>query len=372
MPEVTQIVLLGATGSIGQSTLAVIRAHPERFRLVGIAAHQNADALERIRSEFDVADSSLFRDEGVDGLVRLAQLPQADVVLVATTGTVGVRPTMAALEAGKTVGLANKETLVLAGRFVMPLARGGPGRLLPVDSEHNAIFQCLQADGDPAALERVLLTASGGPFLYHTAAELAEVTREEALRHPNWDMGPKVTIDSATLANKGLEMMEAAWLFGLQPEQIEVVIHPQSIIHSMVEFRDGSVIAQLAPPSMTFPIQHVLTFPERLAPCAQRLDFSRIHTLELRPPDPGKFPCLRLAREALAAGGLAPAVFNAANEVAVAAFLENDIGFLAIPRLIEQCLDRAAFADPTDLGALLALEPDLTEFARDQLRAFRD
>jgi 1-deoxy-D-xylulose-5-phosphate reductoisomerase len=371
MPELKNIVLLGATGSIGENTLKVIRAHPQRFRLAGIAANRNAGAMEGIRAEFAVPHCSLFSEEGIDGLVRLASLPEADTVIVATTGTVGVLPTIAALEAGKTVGLANKETLVLAGRFVMPAARAAKGRLLPVDSEHNAIFQCLEGAGGAAGLRRVLLTASGGPFLHHTRAELAAVTREEALRHPNWDMGPKVTIDSATMANKGLEMIEAHWLFGLEPQQIEVVIHPQSIIHSMVELRDGSVIAQLAPPSMTFPIQHVLAYPERLEPCAAGLDFSRIHRLELRPPDPDKFPCLRLARQALEAGGLAPAVYNAANEVAVEAFLENELGFLAIADVIAHCLEAASFEEPDSIEALLALEPGLRQFASKQLQAVR-
>jgi len=369
MPEPRTIVLLGATGSIGESTLAVIRQHPQRFRLIGVAANRNAAALDAIAAEFKAPHRALFQEHGTEGLIGLATLPEADIVVVATTGTIGVRPTVAALQAGKTVGLANKETLVLAGQYIMPLAGG---RLLPVDSEHNAhnaIFQCLDGRGDPAHLHRILLTASGGPFLHYTVRELAQVTPADALRHPNWDMGPKVTIDSATLANKGLEMMEARWLFGLQPDQIDVVIHPQSIIHSMVEFRDGSVIAQLAPPSMTFPIQHVLSWPDRLAPCGPRLDFGRIHRLELRPPDEDKFPCLRLARQALRQGGLAPALFNAANEAAVAAFLEKRLGFLAIPRLIEECLAKAAFAEPASLEELLALEPELVEFARSRVGA---
>ncbi len=370
MPEPRRIVLLGATGSIGENTLAVIRRHRQRFRLVGVAANRNAAALAAIAAEFAVPHRVLFQEEGTEGLVRLATLPEADVVVVATTGTIGVRPTVAALRAGKTVGLANKETLVLAGRHIMPLAGGGPGRLLPIDSEHNAIFQCLEGLRDPTHLHRILLTASGGPFLHYTARELGQVTPAEALRHPNWDMGPKVTVDSATLANKGLEMMEARWLFGLEPHQIEVVIHPQSIIHSMVELRDGAVLAQLAPPSMTFPIQYVLAWPERLEPCAPRLDFDRIHRLELRPPDADKFPCLRLARQALRQGGLAPALFNAANEAAVAAFLENRLGFLAIPRLIEDCLEQAAFTEPASLDELLDLEPQLLEFARSRIGKF--
>ena len=368
MADRKKVVLLGATGSIGESTLAVIRQHPDRFELVGAAANRNAEALAAIAGEFKVDRHALFRDCGIDGLLELATLPEADVVIVATTGTIGVRPTLAALEAGKTVGLANKETLVLAGQFVMPAAAASPGTLLPVDSEHNAIFQCLEGCRDKAHLRRILLTASGGPFLHYTQRELKHVTLEDALRHPNWDMGTKVTIDSATMANKGLEMIEAHWLFGVSHDQIEVVIHPQSIIHSMVEFTDGSVIAQMAPPSMTFPIQHVLAWPDKVAPCHPTLYFSRIHRLELRPPDLEKFPCLRLAREALAAGGLAPAIFNAANEVAVAAFCGKAIAYAAIPRLIGECLQKAAFAAPSTLEELLSLEPELLEFSRSLLK----
>lgn len=371
MPDPKQIALLGATGSIGQSTLAVVRRHPDRFRLAGVGANRNAEALEDIRSEFDVPHASLFAEEGLDGLLRLARLPEADLVIVATTGTVGVQPTITALEAGKTVGLANKETLVLAGEYVMAAAHRSKGRLLPVDSEHNAIFQCLEGNRDRHHLRRILLTASGGPFLHHTAAELAEVTCEEALRHPNWEMGPKVTIDSATMANKGLEMIEAKWLFNLEPDQVEVVIHPQSIIHSMVEFLDGSVLAQMAPPSMTFPIQHVLGWPDRLEPCHESLDFTRIQQLELRPPDLEKFSCLRLARKALEAGGLAPAIFNAANEAAVAAFLECRIRFQDIPRLIEDCLRKAAFPAPASLEELLGIEQELQQFAVARLKEYQ-
>lgn len=368
MPNPKKIVLLGATGSIGDNALAVIRSHPDRFHLRGVAANQSEKALAEIQRAFEVPLTSLFQKDGVEGLIRLATDPAADIVIVATTGTIGVRPTIAALEAGKTVALANKEALVLAGKFVMAAARKGPGRLLPVDSEHNAIFQCLDGRENGKNLKRILLTASGGPFLHHTRRELEEVTVEQALQHPNWEMGPKVTIDSSTMANKGLEMIEARWLFDLKPDQIDVVIHPQSIVHSMVEFRDGSVIAQMAPPSMTFPLQHVLSYPERLAPCGETLDFSRIHRLEFRPPDLDHFPCLRLAREALQAGGVAPAIFNAANHIAVEAFLEKQLGFLAIPKLIEHSLKNAAFEEPESLEELLALEEELLAFARRELK----
>ena len=362
-----RIVLLGATGSIGENTLAVIRKHPDRFRLIGAAANSNAAQLAEIAREHDVTHTTLYEESGAEGLLSLATLPEADVVIVATTGTVAVRPVIAALQAGKTVGLANKETLVMAGAFVMETARSAPGQLLPVDSEHNAIFQCLEGRKAPSELKRILLTASGGPFLHHTRAELEGVTVADALRHPNWDMGPKVTIDSATMANKGLEMIEAHWLFGVPASQIEVVIHPQSLLHSMVEFVDGSVIAQMAPPSMTFPIQHVLSWPERLEASVPGMDFSRIHRLELRPPDLEKFPALRLAREALETGGLAPVVYNAANEMAVQAFLEEKLGFLDIPRFIGQCLQNHTFPTPSTLETLLALEPAIADFTRAEL-----
>jgi 1-deoxy-D-xylulose-5-phosphate reductoisomerase len=370
MPDPKKIVLLGATGSIGDSTLAVIRHQPQRFKLLGAAANRNAGKLGEIQREFSVPHTALFEESGVDGLMELATLADADVVIAATTGTVGVRPVIAALEAGKTVGLANKETLVMAGAFVMEEARRSGGRLLPVDSEHNAVFQCLEGMRDKAHLKRILLTASGGPFLHHTPRELERVTVEDALRHPNWDMGAKVTIDSATMANKGLEMIEAHWLFDASADQIDVVIHPQSIIHSMVEFTDGSVIAQMAPPSMTFPIQHVLAYPDKPQACHPELDFSRIHKLELRPPDPGKFPCLRLAHEALAAGGMKPVVYNAANEIAVQAFMEEQINFLQIPRFVDQCLQNAAFATPSSLDELIVLEGDLLAWTRQQLAQF--
>jgi len=370
MHERKKVVLLGATGSIGESTLKVIRRHPDKFSLLGIAANQDNDKLNQIGNEFNVPHTRLFRDSGLDGLLELATHPDADVVIVATTGTIAVKPTIAALKAGKRVGLANKETLVLAGAFVMPVARESAGQLLPVDSEHNAIFQCLEGMQHKKHLKRILLTASGGPFLHHTSKELEQVTLEDALQHPNWDMGVKVTIDSASMANKGLEMIEAHWLFGVQPGSIDVVIHPQSIIHSMIEFIDGSVIAQMAPPSMTYPIQHVLAYPDKVEPAHATMDFSRIHKLELRPPDMEKFPCLRLAKEALASGGLAPAVYNAANEVAVQAFVENQIPFRKIPDLIEVCLQNAKFPPPCSVDELIDLQSELIQFSNIQMKKF--
>ncbi len=368
MGDTSKVVLLGATGSIGDSTLKVIRANPDRFTLVGIAANSDAEKLEQIAREFNVPHTRLFEQSGLEGLMELSQLDEADVVIVATTGTVAVKPTIAALQEGKRVGLANKETLVLAGAFVMPIARQSAGELLPVDSEHNAIFQCLACMQDQHHLKRILLTASGGPFLHYTMREMEHVTVKDALAHPNWDMGVKVTIDSASMANKGLEMIEAHWLFGVEPSALSVVIHPQSIIHSMVEFTDGSIIAQMAPPSMTFPIQHVLAYPDRCQPAHPVLDLARIHHLELRPPDLQKFPCLRLAEESLHAGGLAPAVYNAANEVAVHAFVDGIISFLKIPELIDACLQNADFRTPSSLDELLEMEKDLRQLAEIQLK----
>jgi 1-deoxy-D-xylulose-5-phosphate reductoisomerase len=364
-----KIVILGATGSVGEAAIAIVRKHPQQFELLGVAANRNASALQAIVEEFGASHSTLYCEEGLNGLLRLATLPEADLVLIATTGTIGLRPTVAALEAGKDVGLANKETLVLGGHFVMEVAARSKGTLLPVDSEHNAIFQCLQALRNRADAQRLILTASGGPFLNWTTEELDTVTPEQALKHPNWEMGTKITIDSATMANKGLEMIEARWLFNMDPANIAVVIHPQSLIHSMVECLDGSIIAQIAPPSMEFPVQHVLSYPKRLPAPQRGLDLTQIHALEMRPPDLDKFPCLRLAKESLLAGPIGPPVYNAANTVAVEAFLDGALSFKGIPQLIETCLENAHFPVPESLDHLLDIEPDLDAFARSQLKA---
>lgn len=361
------VVLIGATGSIGENTLQVVRRHPDRLRLVGIAASANREKLAAIQSEFAVPYTSLFADEGADGLERLATLGEADIVLVAATGTVGIRPTLAALAAGKDIALASKEVLVSAGAFVMAAARRHGGRILPVDSEHSAIFQCLEGNGEPRCIRRLWLTASGGAFRDYPLERLASVTVEEALRHPNWVMGPKVTIDSATMANKGLEMIEARWLFDVNPTQIGVVVHPQSIVHSMVEYVDGSILAQLSPPSMTFAIQHALLYPERVTGVGESLDFSDFIQLEFRPPDEARFPCLRLAREAMEAGGLAPAAFNAANEVAVAAFVERRLAFTAIPGLISQILEELNNFEPNTVEDLISAESDIRARAQSLL-----
>jgi 1-deoxy-D-xylulose-5-phosphate reductoisomerase len=369
-----RVVLLGATGSIGQNALRVIAAHRDKLELVAVASARNAEGLARIARDFDVRHAALGDEAafaqarekklfpagtqlrgGASGLVELAQLPETDLVLVAVVGTAGLQPALAALAAKKDLALASKEILVLAGKFVMAAARASGSRLLPVDSEHNAVFQCL-AGHDPAGVARVTLTASGGAFRDLSADALAHVTPADALKHPNWSMGPKITVDSATLANKGLELIEAQWLFGLRPAQLHAVLHTQSIVHCLVEFTDGSMLAQLAPPSMTFPIQHALLFPGRAPGVDAPVDLQKLFALEFRPVDETRYPCLRLAREAMQAGGVAPAIFNAANEIAVAAFLAGRASFLAIPQIIDQTLQSVANFEPTDLAAVLALD----------------
>lgn len=384
-----RLVLLGATGSIGTNTLRVLRAHPDKLELVGIAGHRNWAKLAAIATEFSVPHVAVFDDasfaaaraesrafpagttlhHGLDGLNALATLPAADVVLVAVVGTTGLGPALAALAAGKDLALASKEILVLAGKFVLAAARASGAALLPVDSEHNAVFQCL--DGHPGStVRRIVLTASGGAFRDWPVEKLARVTPADALRHPNWSMGPKITVDSATLANKGLELMEARWLFGLQPAQCQAVLHAQSVVHCLVEFFDGTMLAQLSPPSMTFPIQHVLLHPERRAGVEPPLDLTRLFSLDFRPVDETRFPLLRLAREAMETGGVAPAVYNAANEVAVAAFLAGRIPFLAIPPVVEHSLRLISPADPADLATVLAVDTDARRIAGEQLRRF--
>ncbi len=375
-PARKRIVLLGATGSIGENTLRVVAAHRDRLELVGIAARTNHRRLAEIARQFGVRHIGVFENGalaearadlgafpagahlygGLSGLIELAQLPEADLVLVAVVGTVGLRPALAALAAGKDLALASKEILVVAGKFIMAAARAHGVRLLPVDSEHNAVFQCLEGHAS-AAVRRIVLTASGGAFRELPLAALARVTPEDALKHPNWSMGPKITVDSATLANKGLELIEAQWLFGLRPDQCQAVLHPQSIVHCLVQFADGTMLAQLAPPSMTFPIQHALLYPERLPGVAAPLDLDRLFSLDFRPVDETRYPCLSLARSAMMAGGVAPVVFNAANEMAVTAFLAGRIPFLAIPELIDNSLQVMSNFEPADLDAVL--EADL-------------
>ncbi len=377
-----RIVLLGATGSIGENALRVIAAHRDKLELVGIAARANWEKLAATAREFGVKQVGVFDETafaaarqnatafppgtrlvgGLSGLVDLAQLPDADLVLVAVVGTTGLEPALAALASGKDLALASKEILVLAGKFVMAEAKKHGVKLLPVDSEHNAVFQCLE--GHPhAGVKRILLTASGGAFRDLTHDRLSHVMPADALKHPNWSMGPKITVDSATLANKGLELIEAQWLFGLRPEQCTAVIHPQSIVHCLVEFADGAMLAQLSPPSMTFPIQHALLHPLRVPGVDPTLDFSKLLKLEFRPVDEARFPMFGLARQTMVAGGVAPAIYNAANEVAVAAFLNHQLPFLAIPRVVEHTLAHVENFEPTDLAAVLTADSDARRVA---------
>jgi 1-deoxy-D-xylulose-5-phosphate reductoisomerase len=291
------------------------------------------------------------------GSSRSARLPEAETVLVAVVGTTGLEPALAALGAGKDLALASKEILVLAGKFVMAEAARQRVKLLPVDSEHNAVFQCLE--GHPSAgVKRIVLTASGGAFRDWPAERLCDVTPADALKHPNWAMGPKITVDSATLANKGLELIEAQWLFGLRADQCDAVLHPQSIVHCLVEFLDGAMLAELCPPSMTFPIQHALLHPRRLPGVDSALDLTRALSLDFRPVDTQRFPMLRLAQHCMRQGGVAPAVFNASNEVAVAAFLAHRLPFLAIPRVVEQTLSAMSLSEPTHLSEVLAADAE--------------
>jgi 1-deoxy-D-xylulose-5-phosphate reductoisomerase len=361
--ECTNVVVLGSTGSVGRSALNVI-AHDgsRRLRARGLSAHSRWEPLLAQAREFRprfitltdpaaaASVSGPLRGTGVevlagaDGIERMVQDPETDRVLSAIVGAAGLRGTWAALEAGKLVALANKETLVVAGPLVMDLARRHRATVLPVDSEHSAIFQCLRA-GAPREVRRVVLTSSGGPFRGKSRRELEHVTPEEALRHPTWKMGPKISVDSATLMNKALEVIEARWLFDLRPEQLEVVVHPESVVHSMVEFIDGSVVAQLSPPDMRLPIQYALTFPDRVAGPCPRLDLSRACALTFEPPDRDTFPSLELGFEVMRRGGTAGAALNAANEAAVARFLDGQIGFLDIPRACRAALDHHSF-DP--------------------------
>ena len=363
-----RVVILGATGSIGDSALKVARDIPERVEIVGLAANSNAEKLaaaaNKVRPEsvclVDTTRIDILRKTleyqprifaGEEGLREIACLTNAEMVLVAIVGTGGLRPALAAIEAGKDLAVASKEILVMAGEIVMREARENGVHVLPVDSEHNAIFQCL--DGRPSEVRRIILTASGGPFRETPASEFVDLTPAEALKHPTWNMGPKITIDSATLFNKGLEMIEARWLFGVEMKRVEVVIHPQSIVHSMVEFADGSTIAQLSYSDMCFPIQYAVTWPDRVPNTLPPLDFSKLSKLEFFPPRYDDFPALNLARRAGETGATLPAVLNAANEVAVAAFSDRQIRFPQIWETVEKVMDRHTPVAHPDLDAIL-------------------
>ena len=371
-----KLSLLGSTGSIGTQALQVVqnlREQGEKWEVAALAARSSVNRLEEqarkfhpeVVADFDegaalslrqsLRDTDIQVLSGMEGLCEAAAWPGADLTLNAVVGMVGLQPTLAALQAGKALALANKETLVAGGAIVMEAARKRNLPILPVDSEHSAIFQCLQGCPERGALKKLVLTASGGPFFGRSRQELAGVTREQALRHPNWDMGAKITIDSATMMNKGLEVMEASWLFDLPEHRIEVVVHRESVIHSMVEYQDNAVVAQLGVPDMAVPIQYALTYPRRMPSPAGELDLCALGKLTFYPPDREAFPCLELCREALRRGGLVPAAANGANEQAVALFLEGKIGFLDIPRLVEAAMDRQ---DPGVVTLEAVLEAD--------------
>jgi 1-deoxy-D-xylulose-5-phosphate reductoisomerase len=375
-----RVVILGATGSIGESALKVARDIPERMEIVGLAANSNAQKLaaaaNKVRCEsiclvdqtkIDILRKALEFEPrifvGEEGLREIACLTNADMVLVAIVGTGGLRPALAAIEAGKDLAVASKEILVAAGEIVMREARENGIHVLPVDSEHNAIFQCL--DGRSSEVRRIILTASGGPFRQTPAKEFIDLTPEQALKHPTWNMGPKITIDSATLFNKGLEMIEAHWLFGVEMKRVEVVIHPQSIVHSMVEFADGSTLAQLSYSDMCFPIQYAVTWPDRVPNTLPPLDFGKLRTLQFETPRYDDFPALNLARRAGESGGTLPAVMNAANEVAVAAFLDRQVGFPSIWQIVEEVMNRHRSVAHPDLDAILQAD----QWAREQANA---
>ena len=368
-----KIAILGSTGSIGTQTLDVVREHSDELQVVALAAGSNKERLKEQIKEFhpklvslsDEKKAQELKEElageqvevvcGMEGLIEVAGADSADVVVTAVVGMMGILPTMEAIKKGKDIALANKETLVTAGHLIIPMAKEYGVSILPVDSEHSAIFQSLQ--GEPkAALDKILLTASGGPFRGKSAEFLETVTLEDALNHPNWSMGPKITIDSSTMVNKGLEVMEAKWLFGVDYSQIEVVIQPQSIIHSMVQYVDGAIIAQLGTPDMRVPIEYALFYPERRSLSGDRLDFSKLSQITFEKPDYKVFRGLSLALEAGKTGGTMPTVFNAANERAVAKFLKGEIKYTDIVRSIEKCMDAHKVSAHPDLEEILATE----------------
>ena len=360
-----KIAILGSTGSIGTQALEVIEEHPDMFEAYALTAHHQVDLLIRQARRFmpevvvianeqhylelkeALADLPVKVWAGTDAIAQIVRMEPIDMVLTALVGYAGLRPTIAALEAGKAIALANKETLVVAGELITTLAKENNAPILPVDSEHSAIFQCLSGTWNNS-VEKIWLTASGGPFRTKTPDELATVTKEQALRHPNWNMGAKVTIDSASMMNKGFEMIEARWLFDLPPEQIEIVVHPQSIVHSMVQFEDGAVLAQLGLPDMKLPIAYALSYPKRLKTAAPRLDFRQYASLTFEEPDMERFRNLAYAFEAIRKGGNMPCILNAANEIAVSAFLEDRAGFLQMSDVIARTMEKAIFvARPT-------------------------
>lgn len=375
-----RVVILGATGSIGESALKVARDIPDRMEIVGLAANSNAEKLAAAANETRAPFVCLVDETRIDilaqkldykprifggqeGLREIASLPDSEMVLVAIVGTGGLRPALAAIEAGKDLAVASKEILVMAGEIVMQEARDNGVNVLPVDSEHNAIFQCMEGKNSSDVL-RIILTASGGPFRETPGKDFDSITPEQALKHPTWNMGPKITIDSATLFNKGLEMIEAHWLFGVEMQRVEVVIHPQSIVHSMVEFADRSTLAQLSYSNMCFPIQYAVTWPDRVPNTLPPLDFSKLSKLEFFTPRYDDFPALNLARRAGAVGGTLPAVMNAANEVAVAGFLDQQVRFPAIWQVVGETMNRHTPVAHPHLDAILQADHWAREEAR--------
>jgi 1-deoxy-D-xylulose-5-phosphate reductoisomerase len=384
----TKLALLGSTGSIGRQCLSVVEFLPERLTVVSLAAGGNLEELtrqiERHKPELvSVADSGKAKDlanrlrssgvtplpqihHGREGMSAVATHPAADTVVSAAVGVVGLEATYQAIKLGKTVALSNKEVLVAAGELVMAAVQQSGRELLPVDSEHNAVHQCLRG-GERREVRRLILTASGGPFRKTPLAQLKHVTTQEALAHPNWRMGDRITIDSATMMNKGFEVIEARWLFGVRPDQIDVVIHPQSTVHSMVEFVDGSVLAQLGPTDMRMPIQYALTYPERVASNQVALDWSKLRRFDFARPSTGRFPCLRLAREAMKEGGAWPCALNAADEIAVAAFLQQRLPFLGIPAVIESVLERTSRMSFETIDDVLTADAEARRIATEEV-----
>lgn len=380
------LVILGSTGSIGTQALEV--AQQAGYRIVGLAAARQVDLLEKqirmfcpdavaVYDEKSAADLRLRVADlpvkvlsGMDGLCELASLPQADMVLNSVVGMVGLRPTLAAVAAGKDVALANKETLVAGGAFVMDAVRKAGVQLLPVDSEHSAIFQCMQGCPPERRLKRLILTASGGPFFGKTKEELEHVTLADALKHPNWSMGQKITIDSATMVNKGLELIEASWLFAMPPEKIDIVVHRESIIHSLIEYDDNAVLAQLGTPDMRVPIQYALTYPDRLPSPARQLRLEEWKNLTFYAPDDEAFPAMNLARQAMKQGGLYPAALNAANEVAVGAFIAGKIGFTAITRLVAETLEQP-LPRPTSVEDVFAVDAETRRRTQERMKSLK-
>lgn len=386
-----QITILGATGSIGQNTLAVIALHPERYQVFALTAHSRLDELAKLCVQYQPRYAVIQHEQDIPKLqTLLGQSPtkvlagepalawvaaheQCDTVMAAIVGAAGLLPTLAAVKAGKRVLLANKEALVMAGQVFMQAVTDHKATLLPIDSEHNAIFQCLPTDYQrgltQVGVERILLTASGGPFREFSPEQLKNVTPEQACKHPNWVMGQKISVDSATLMNKGLEFIEACWLFDAKPSQVQVLIHPQSIIHSLVQYTDGSTLAQLGNPDMRTPIANALAYPERIQAGVSALDLCQ-HQLQFYPPDEKRFPCLALARQAMQAGGTAPAILNAANEVAVAAFLAKKLPFIAISQLIDTVLTQLPMSSAHNLDTILHADQQARVLAQQQLSSF--